>query len=58
MATKITIPRGICRVKQPNPLPDDVRVTDGTMTFEVSEETYVAKGYQPPLDSLQWCKSA
>jgi hypothetical protein len=55
MATRLVRPRGVCRKKQPDPLPDDVRVTDGNMTFEVSEELYIARGYEPPLDTLQWC---
>jgi hypothetical protein len=28
------------------------------MTFEVSEQLYIARCYEPPLESLPWCDNA
>jgi hypothetical protein len=34
---------------------DDARVTDGTMTFELTESQYRARGYKPEFDRLPLC---
>jgi hypothetical protein len=48
-------PRGICRIIRRG-LENDVRVTDGSMTFEVREALYRARNYEPPLENLPQCK--
>ena len=45
-------PRGIERIKRPDPFDDDVRVVDGGMDFEIPEQRYRERGYEPPSKSF------
>jgi hypothetical protein len=48
-------PRGVCRIRCPPGMEDDVRVTDGTITFGLLESQYCARQYDPPPEQLPWC---
>jgi len=46
--------RGAYRIKNTPPDEDGVWVTDGTVSFEISEFRYRDRGYQPRVESLPW----
>jgi len=48
-------PRGVCRTPRPRPLEDDAKVTDGSITYDLPESQYRARGYQPPFEQLPLC---
>jgi hypothetical protein len=51
-------PRGVCRIPRPRPLEDDAKVTDGTITFDLPESRYRARGLEPPFERLPLCSES
>ncbi len=50
------MPTGKYRTKGVGGLPDSAWVADGGMGFDVDEDLYRQKGYQPPFEQLPWGK--
>ena len=47
--------RGICRVKRPEGMEDEIRVRDaGGYEWTVTLAVYRQRGYEPPVNELPW----
>jgi len=46
--------RGVDRIRRPNGIEPDAKVTDGSVEFEMPESQYRWRGYEPDFDKLPW----
>lgn len=46
--------RGLYRTRGVGGLPNDARVSDGTIAMDIPEQRYRDNGYEPPFDDLPW----
>lgn len=51
--------RGVCKTARPEPMEDDITVSDaGGTEWSVPVSTYIERGYEPPLDQIPVCGGA